>query len=283
MGSLITTQAYPIDPSWYEDEVFQRMVVQVLSDTWSVCWRELVYFRRSRSSMFSTLIQPIAWLAFMGNIFQLPADIMGRFFGASTYLQFFTPTVLVLVAVLGGILGGYSIIIDVQKVYFYKMLVAPIDRSAIASGKTLSFGLKVGVQAVIICGIASAMGVSIVTGVVGIIAVILVAMLLCLAFGGLSLAVAVSAKNIDAHQAFLNMLALPLIFPSPSISSFESMPSWFATLARFNPVTYAIESIRTIMISGWNFGIILPDLLVVGAFSIAMLLIATILFRKWRI
>jgi ABC-2 type transport system permease protein len=233
--------------------------------------------------MFSTLIQPIAWLAFMGNIFQLPADIMGRFFGASTYLQFFTPTVVVMVAVLGGILGGYSIVIDVQKGYFRKMLVAPIARSAIASGKTLSFALKVGVQAVIICGVALVMGVTVATGLVGIIAVILIAMLLCLAFGGLSLAVAVSAKNIEAHQAFLNMLALPLVFLSPSISSFESMPSWFATIARFNPVTYAIESIRTIMINGWDLATILPDLLVVATFSAMMLLLATVLFRRWRI
>jgi ABC-2 type transport system permease protein len=233
--------------------------------------------------MFSTLIQPIAWLAFMGNIFQLPADIMGRFFGASTYLQFFTPTVVVMVAVLGGILGGYSIVIDVQKGYFRKMLVAPIARSAIASGKTLSFALKVGVQAVIICGVALVMGVTVATGLVGIIAVILMAMLLCLAFGGLSLAVAVSAKNIEAHQAFLNMLALPLVFLSPSISSFESMPSWFATIARFNPVTYAIESIRTIMINGWDLATILPDLLVVATFSAMMLLLATVLFRRWRI
>jgi ABC-2 type transport system permease protein len=233
--------------------------------------------------MFSTLIQPIAWLAFMGNIFQLPADIMGRFFGASTYLQFFTPTVVVMVAVLGGILGGYSIVIDVQKGYFRKMLVAPIARSAIASGKTLSSALKVGVQAVIICGVALVMGVTVATGLVGIIAVILIAMLLCLAFGGLSLAVAVSAKNIEAHQAFLNMLALPLVFLSPSISSFESMPSWFATIARFNPVTYAIESIRTIMINGWDLATILPDLLVVATFSAMMLLLATVLFRRWRI
>jgi ABC-2 type transport system permease protein len=184
---------------------------------------------------------------------------------------------------LGGILGGYSIVIDVQKGYFRKMLVAPIARSAIASGKTLSFALKVGVQAVIICGVALVMGVTVATGLVGIIAVILMAMLLCLAFGGLSLAVAVSAKNIEAHQAFLNMLALPLVFLSPSISSFESMPSWFATIARFNPVTYAIESIRTIMINGWDLATILPDLLVVATFSAMMLLLATVLFRRWRI
>jgi ABC-2 type transport system permease protein len=127
------------------------------------------------------------------------------------------------------------------------------------------------------------MGVTIVTGIPGIVAVILIAMLLCLAFGGLSLAVAVSARNVEAHQALLNMLALPLVFLSPSISSFESMPSWFAEIARFNPVTYAIESIRTIMINGWDLAVILPDLLVVGAFSVVMLLMATILFRRWRI
>jgi ABC-2 type transport system permease protein len=61
------------------------------------------------------------------------------------------------------------------------------------------------------------------------------------------------------------------------------MPSWFAAIARFNPVTYAIESIRTIMINGWDLAVILPDLLVVGTFSVVMLLIATMLFRRWRI
>lgn len=233
--------------------------------------------------MFSTLIQPIAWLAFMGNIFQLPENIMQGYFGTATYLQFFTPTVVVMVAVLGGILGGYSIITDVQKGFFRKMLVAPIARGGIAAGKTLSFSLKVGAQALIICGIALFMGVTVSSSLPGIVAVILIAMLLSFAFGGLSLAVAISAKNIEAHQAILNMLALPLVFLSPSISSFQSMPSWFATIARFNPVTYAIEPIRTIMTSGWDLAIILPDLLVVGAFSAVMISLATMLFRRWRI
>jgi ABC-2 type transport system permease protein len=229
------------------------------------------------------MIQPIAWLVFMGNIFQLPTDILQGYFGTPTYLQFFTPTVIVMIAVLGGILMGYSIITDVEKGYFRKMMVAPIARSAIACGKALSFTLKVGLQASIICGIALLMGVTIATGLLGIMAVILIAMLLCFAFSGLSLAVAVSAKNVGAHQAILSTLALPLVFLSPSISSFQSMPSWFATVARFNPVTYAIEPIRTIMTNGWDWAIVLPDLLVVGACSAVTIFLATMLFRRWRI
>jgi ABC-2 type transport system permease protein len=241
------------------------------------------YWVRTKSAMLSALIQPIAWLLFVGNIFQLPTNIMQGYFGTPTYLQFFTPTVVVMVSVLGGILGGYSIIVDIQKGYFRKMLVAPIARGAIASGKTLSFSLKAGVQAIIICAIGLVMGVSVVTGIFGVIVVILIAMLLCFAFGGLSLAVAVSAKNIEAHQAILNMLALPLVFLSPSISSFQSMPTWFVEIARFNPVTYALEPIRTIMTTGWDLTIVLPDLLVVGVFSAVMILLATVLIRRWRI
>nr|MDO8100830.1 ABC transporter permease [Candidatus Njordarchaeota archaeon] len=256
------------------------MVANTLHDTWNVCWREMKYFFRSRAAMFSTLVQPIVWLAFMGNVFQLPSEIMGEFFGAPTYLQFFTPTVVVMVAVFGGILGGYSIVVDAQKGYLRKMLAAPIARSAIASGKVLAAGLKVGVQAMIICGIAVLMGVTVATGLLGFVAVILIAMLLCFAFGGLSLAVAASAKNLEAHQAILNMLALPLIFLSPAISSFASMPWWLTAVSVFNPVTYAILSIRTLMINGWEWNLILPDLAIVGAFSLAMLALATVLFRR---
>jgi ABC-2 type transport system permease protein len=238
---------------------------------------------RSRSALFSSLVQPIAWLLFVGNIFQLPTNIMQGYFGTPTYLQFFTPTVVVMVAVLGGILGGYSIILDIHKGYFRKMLVAPIARGAIATGKALSFSLKVAFQAIIICAIALVMGVTVVTGLLGMIIVILMAMLLSFAFGGLSLAVAVSAKNIEAHQAILNMLALPLVFLSTSISSFQSMPSWFAAIARLNPVTYAIEPIRTIMSTGWDLTVVLPSLLIVGVFTLVMILLATMIIRRWRV
>jgi ABC-2 type transport system permease protein len=230
--------------------------------------------------MFSTMIQPIVWLAFMGNVFQLPEDVMIGFFGASTYLQFFAPTVVVMVAVFGGILNGYSIVIDVKKGFLKKMLVSPIARGAIASGKTLAASLKIGMQATIIAGIAIIMGVTVATGIAGFVAVVLIAMLLCFAFGGLSLAVAASAKNLEAHQAILNMLALPLIFLSPAISSFASMPPWLTAIAVFNPVTYAILCIRTLMINGWVWSVILPDLAIVGGFAILMIVLATALFRR---
>ncbi|OFV96103.1 MAG: hypothetical protein A3F68_04590 [Acidobacteria bacterium RIFCSPLOWO2_12_FULL_54_10] len=58
------------------------------------------------------------------------------------------------------------------------------------------------------------------------------------------------------------------------------MPPWLATLARLNPVTHAIEPMRTLMIRGWLWGSIGADLLVVVLFSFLVATISTTIFVR---
>jgi ABC-2 type transport system permease protein len=58
------------------------------------------------------------------------------------------------------------------------------------------------------------------------------------------------------------------------------MPSWLKAIAQFNPVTYAVEPIRALFITGWDWGTILPGIAVVGVFALLMIGLATALFRR---
>jgi ABC-2 type transport system permease protein len=278
------------------------MVLSMLQDTWNICWRELKHFARSRAAMFSTLIQPVVWLAFMGNAFNfsnstlfgsVPQGLLQMlqpylssfsitqiFFGASSYLEFFAPAVIVMTMLFGGIFGGVSIVWDRRLGYLNKMLAAPISRTSIGTGKMISVSLRSGLQAIIIGAIAVAMGVTIATGLAGFIVAVLIAMLLCLAFAGISMSIGATVKNMDTMFPVLNLFTMPLLFMSPAMFSQQMMPDWLSTISQYNPVTYAIQPIRELFISGWDWATILPDVAIVGAFALVMMGLATILFRR---
>jgi ABC-2 type transport system permease protein len=276
------------------------MVAKGLKDTWYVCWRELKHFVRSRALVFMTLITPFIWLAFMGNSFnfsniQLPpqlSQLMTQYgisfnltqmvFGASSYLAFFTPGIITMTTLMGGIMGGNTIVWDRRLGFLNKMLAAPISRTSIATGKIIASSLRTGLQAAIIGAVAVlVMGVQVATGPIGFVLAILIAMLLCLGFASLSMAIAARLKNMDAMFAILQLLTFPLLFMSPAMFPTSTMPSWLQTATNFNPVTYGVLPIRALFVNDWStfFGL-LPDLGVIAIFSMVMIAIATLLFRR---
>jgi ABC-2 type transport system permease protein len=268
------------------------MVLRTLHDTWSVTWRELKHFTRSRAMMFMTLITPLIWLTFMGNMFNfsnlnlggipLPPgfSLTALIFGASSYLAFFAPGIITLTTLMGGIMGGNSIVWDRRLGYLNKMLASPISRTSIATGKILASSIRTGIQATIIGGIAIAMGVTVATGLLGFVFAILIAMLLCLGFAGLSMAIAGTLKSMEALMMVMNLLTFPLLFMSPAMFPLSMMPSWLSSVAQYNPVTYGVQPIRALFITGWDWSVILPGIAVIGLFALAMIGLATILFRR---
>jgi ABC-2 type transport system permease protein len=287
-----------------------------LRDTWHVCWRELKHFVRSRALVFTTLLTPFIWLLFMGNTFnfsnvgsqmanqlgpalaQIPGITPGILqgllqvfqglnltqfiFGASSYLTFFTPGIIALTTIMGGIMGGNTIVWDRRLGYLNKMLAAPISRTSIATGKIIASSIRTGMQAGIIALVAVLlMGVQVATGPIGFVLAIAIAMFLCLGFASLSMAIAATLKNMDAMFAIMSLLSFPLLFMSPAMFPLSMMPAWLQDLAQFNPVTYGVQPIRALFINDWGTFIgLLPDLGVIAIFSIAMITIATVLFRR---
>jgi ABC-2 type transport system permease protein len=288
-----------------------------LRDTWHVCWRELKHFTRSRALVFTTLLTPFIWLLFMGNTFNFsnagslfgnqpglqsqllslglsPSQLLGllQIFGsinftqlifhASNYITFFTPGIIALTTIMGGIMGGNTIVWDRRLGFLNKMLAAPISRTSIATGKIIASSLRTGLQAGIIGLVAVAvLGVQVATGPLGFVLAIAIAMFLCLGFASLSMAIAATLKNMDAMFAIMSLLSFPLLFMSPAMFPLSMMPTWLQDLANFNPVTYGVQPVRALFVNDWpTFIGLLPDLAVIAVFSIAMITIATILFRR---
>ncbi|HEX9737672.1 MAG TPA: ABC transporter permease, partial [Candidatus Limnocylindria bacterium] len=97
------------------------------------------------------------------------------------------------------------------------------------------------------------LGASIVTGVGGFLLIITLAGLFGLALAGASFIPALITKSEQATSTF-SLLLFPLMFASTAFVPEELMPDWMQVVNTWNPITYVIEAIRSLMVTGydWN-------------------------------
>src|ERR671937_2890615 len=105
-----------------------------------VWWRDVIRYWRDRARVGASLAQPLLYLVIFGTGL---ASSLGGGFGASagaagvSYTQFIYPGVISMSVLFTAIFGAMSIVWDREFGFMRELLVAPIDRSAIAIGKTL--------------------------------------------------------------------------------------------------------------------------------------------------
>jgi len=247
-------------------------------DCWFVCWRELLHFLRSKISILASIFYPLIWLLLFGNLLQQTRALPG--FPARSYLDFMTPGVLAMVALYGGGFGGMTVIWDRRVGFLSKLLALPISRASIVVGKMLSVAIRTLIQLLVVLLVAFVLGVRSATGVWGIPVMLLIAVLLTFAFSGISITVGALVKQPETFWAVVNFLTVPLLFTSSALFPLEFVPGWLRTLAYLNPVTYAIDAIRALMIGGWQWNAIVAGLLVVAVFSTIVAGISTLIFVR---
>jgi len=248
-------------------------------DTYSIFWREMKRYRKSRTGVLVRLIQPAIWIIVIGNTFAGTQPLIQSVGFDGSYIEFMAPGVIILTAIFTSIFGGVNTLWDRRYGFMNKVLTAPISRSSIALGKMLAISLIAALQASIVLGIAIAIGVTfhnylMIAPIMGIV------ILFSLGFSGISVTVAATAKSQETFWGIINFLGMPLFMLSPALFPLELMPTWLATLASLNPATYAILMIREMM-SGVTQDIsLIMGLGILLVFAGVMVAIASYVFRK---
>jgi ABC-2 type transport system permease protein len=252
--------------------------VDTIVDTWYLFVRSLRNSFRVPMIWVMALIQPIIWLLLFSQLFKNIVNVPG--FPTENYLAYLAPGIILMTSLFGATFSGMGTLVDIDLGYLDKMLVTPVSRNAIMLGRMGGDVVRVLAQAVVIVLIALAMGVGFATGFAGFVTAIAIIALMVLGFAGLS---NILALRIREHQLFMmviNFLTLPLMFLSDALMPMEMLPGWLQTVARYNPVTYAADGIRTLMNTGFDGVVLGKSFLVLGGVALVMMGIATILFRR---
>ena len=218
----------------------------IFSDTYTIFWREMKRYRKSRSGVIIRLIQPAIWIIVIGNTFAGTQPLIQSVGFEGEYIEFMAPGVVILTAIFTSIFGGVNTLWDRRYGFMNKALTSPISRSSIALGKMLAISMIAALQASLILGIAFAIGVSFPNFIV-IAPIMAIVILFSLGFSGISVMVAATAKSQETFWGIINFLGMPLFMLSPALFPLELLPDWLAGAAKLNPVTYTVLLVRELM------------------------------------
>lgn len=221
----------------------------------------LVLFRRSILKLvrvpillFFSLVQPLIFLLLFTQLFDRFALLPG--FPAKNYLLFSLPGIVLMNAFSSSFQSGISIVDDLRSGFLERMLTTPVSRMAILLGRMLTDALRMVLQSLIILTVGYVMGASVETGVPGILMVLATVALFGLAWAGIAQIVALRTKNSEAVFGFGAFLTFPLLFMSTALTPEFFMPQWMQTVSKFNPISYTVEALRVLVLSGFDWGVI---------------------------
>lgn len=228
------------------------------------------------TELISRAVQPILWLGIFGEALSKVRAIPTQGF---TYLQFITPGILTQSVVFVAIFYGLYIIMDRDTGILQKLLVTPTPRLALVWGKMISAGFRGLTQAVVVFIFALILGVQLHISLLTILGVILIVMLGAAVFTGLSMIIASIVKTRERFMGIGQVITLPLFFASNAIYPVSIMPAWLQVVANVNPLSYMVNGLRALMLSG-NFNGVGFDILVLAVTALGMSILSAWMYPK---
>jgi ABC-2 type transport system permease protein len=147
---------------------------------------------------------------------------------------------------------GQAIATDIEHGFINRLALTPLRRIALLLAQ-LTGAIAVGlVQAGIFLGVGLAAGARFEAGITG--AVVLVVMFLgaVIGFGAFGVFLALWTGSGQAVQAIAPLTAVFLFLSSMAFPRNLIETDWFRKVATVNPISYYVEGLRSLLITGWD-------------------------------
>src|SRR5438874_1008528 len=261
-----------------------------------IWYRDILRYWRDRWRLVASLAQPLLFLIVFGS--GLSSSLgSGTLFGARgglSYIQFMYPGIIGMSILFTAIFGAMSIVWDREFGFLKEVLVAPIDRWAVAVGKALGGTTQAMIQGLILLVLAPFVGVKL--SVLTVLAIIPLAAVLAFGLASFGVMLASMMKSLQGFQVVMNFLMMPMFFLSGALFPLTGLPGWMTVLTRLDPASYGIDPLRRVVLSDSGLssavvdrlgltinGHVLPIPLAVGvmlAFGVVLLGIAVVMFQR---
>jgi ABC-2 type transport system permease protein len=220
-----------------------------LGDVWVNFKRWNLKAVRNPFVLVVSLVQPIIFLVLFTEVFgNVAGAAVNQGLPGISYETYLVPAIAIQVALAAAITSGVGLVNDIENGMFEKVLVSPMNRTAVFLGKTAAEVFRIAIQIAIILVLGVALGAEVVTGVVGALAIVGVGVVFSLWFVAFSNALAVLTGDQESTIIGANLLQFPLLFLSSAFLPLSALPGWIQTFARLNPVTYGVDAARSLMV-----------------------------------
>lgn len=244
-------------------------------DTAAVTEMEARKLAHDPTEVFTRAIQPLLWLLVFGQVF---GRLRGIPTGGVPYRDYLAPGIISQSVVFVSIFFGISLIAERDAGVLHKLLVAPIPRTALVLGKSLSAGLRGLVQSGIIFAVATLLGVHFHWGLLNLLGALVTIFLGATVFSGLSMAIACLVRTRERFMGMGQVITMPLFFASNALYPVQLMPAWLKAIAAVNPMSFIVDALRFLLLA--TPGRLHLDLAGLLGFAVALVLLGGRLFQR---
>ncbi len=247
--------------------------VGLIEQTLAVARRSAVRTLRQRALLIFPLVFPLILFAINGSALS-PATRIPHF-PTHNYRDFLIAMPFIQGAMFVSITAGVDLARDIESGFLNRLALTPLRGEALLVGQLGGAFVLGVVQAIVYLLVGLATGVTFVTGVGG--ALVLLALSILIAFGFASLGglLALRFGSGEAVQGIFPLLFVTLFLSSSSLPRNLIKATWFRDIATYNPVSYLLEGLRSLVITGWD-----AQALALGFGFAAALLVITLGFSQ---
>src|SRR5205823_1621385 len=173
-------------------------------------------------------------------------------FPTSSYLTFALAIPFMQGALFSVLNAGTNLARDVETGFLNRLALTPLRGSALLSGLLAGSALVGLLQAVTYLLVGLAAGASFAAGFPGVLVIVGLSMVMTIGFGSLGLFAALRTGSGEAVQSLFPVFFVFLFLSSMSLPRNLIQTDWFREVATYNPVSYLIEAIRSLLIKGWD-------------------------------
>ena len=266
-----------------------------LHGLWALTHRDLRKWYKNPIQLFISLIQPVVWLGLFGKAMNFGAFVSGaggtqaqqnaimlNMFGTTSYFSFLACGMLAFVILFTAAFSGMSVVFDRRFGFLNKVLSTPVSRGTIVMAKVLQSVGRALTQAAIVLLIAVVLGMD--TShftILGVFGAFSIMFLMAIGLSSLYVMLALRSTDWQTQMAIINLLNLPLVFASNALFPTKLMPTWLQYVVKINPVSYANDAARQLLLGALGLNSLAMDFGYLLAFAI--ILSTTGIILSWRL
>lgn len=250
-----------------------------MSAAWALGRRALREAWRSPEAIIPTLFIPLFFLVVnTGQAAKIFPSASTDFLKGQGYGAFQLPTTLLLAASFGT--AALFLVEDIEGGYFDKLRAAPIPRTAIVFGRLIAEFVKAVAIGAVLVLVALPFGISVASGPIGFVLLVVLMAAWSVVFVGFMQLIALKTRSAAATNSG-GLIFFPLLFLTPNFAPRDLLTRPMEVAATFNPVTYLMEALRSLILDDLDWGKILPGFAIVAVLGALMVALNVRMIRTY--
>ncbi len=219
-----------------------RGLGRVASDAAVMTKRNLLKYRRIPTLLLFSTIQPVMFVLLFVFVFGGAV----QFGGATNYATFLLPGIFAQTAIFGSTNTGIGLAEDINRGLIERFKSLPMSQSAVLVGRTLSDAARNTFVVILMTIVGYLVGFRFEGSALQAVAALALAVLFGFAFSWISAWIGLTVRDVETAQAAGFIWVFPLTFASSAFVPTETMPGWLQGFADVNPVTVAVNTLRSL-------------------------------------